>query len=56
MHEHFALAARVYKMADRLIINHSAPSALDTIFERAHYKRDPDLLAGDDTWTTYTKP
>jgi len=56
MHEHFALAARVYKMADRLIINHSAPSVLDTIFERAHYKREPELLAGDETWMTYAKP
>ena len=35
MEWHYALAARVYKAAGRRIINHSNPSRLDAIFERA---------------------
>lgn len=36
MEEHYQLAAEVYARAGRRIINHSAPSRLDMIFERAH--------------------
>jgi hypothetical protein len=35
MREHFQLAAGVYARAGRRIINHSRPSKLDAIFERA---------------------